>query len=385
MLKICFDATPVRGKLSGIGIYTLNLLQALDKLQATQAFQLNIYFHPSVKNWLLMNFAKPDNLQKFPSVEILPIPVTVANLSAKYFNFILPYFSQYLDNPDIVHGTDHYVYPCLNSFKVMTIHDLTFIKYPNYATAIVKSYLQRIERCLQWTDLVITFSNNTKKDIIKYFKINPDRIYITPQATRYSANDLNADELLKLQPSVNYDFSKPYLLFVSTLEPRKNVVTLIQAFNYLKKKHKVEHQLVLIGQKGWKYQSIFEAIEASQWKQEIHYLNYLSDEQVALFYSQAEVFVYPSHYEGFGLPVLEAMSLGAPVITSNTSSLPEVAGNAALLVNPNDAVELAESILKVLDSSQLRHELIQKGKERAKLFSWQKTAQETLNAYKMFV
>ena len=108
----------------------------------------------------------------------------------------------------------------------------------------------------------------------------------------------------------------------------------------------------------------------------------MSDELVALFYSKANVFVYPSHYEGFGLPVLEAMTLGAPVVTSNTSSLPEVAGDAALLIDPNDPIHLANAVLKVISDSQLRNELIQKGKARAKLFSWDKTAQETLNAYK---
>jgi Glycosyltransferase len=111
-------------------------------------------------------------------------------------------------------------------------------------------------------------------------------------------------------------------------------------------------------------------------------LSYLSDELVALFYSQADVFVYPSHYEGFGLPVLEAMTLGAPVITSNTSSLPEVAGDAALLVDPNEPTQLAEAILKVISDCQLRRKLIHKGQERAKLYSWERTAQETLKAYR---
>ncbi|MBW4668615.1 MAG: glycosyltransferase family 4 protein [Cyanomargarita calcarea GSE-NOS-MK-12-04C] len=108
----------------------------------------------------------------------------------------------------------------------------------------------------------------------------------------------------------------------------------------------------------------------------------LSDELVALFYSRADVFVYPSHYEGFGLPVLEAMTLGAPVVTSNTSSIPEVAGDASILIDPNDPMQLAEGILKVISDRQLRQELINKGKERAKLFSWERTAKETLNAYR---
>ena len=264
----------------------------------------------------------------------------------------------------------------------MTIHDLTFLKYPQYSTTIVQGYLERIKRCLSWTDLIITFSENTKQDIIEHFKINPDRIKITHQASRYSSNKVMLDKIELLKDSINYDFSVPYLLFVSTIEPRKNVITLIKAFDHLKEQHKIPHNLILIGQKGWKYESSFKAINKSKYKKNIYHLNYLSDELLALFYTKTDAFIYPSFYEGFGLPILEAMTLGSPVITSNTSSLPEIAGDAALLINPNDFLELAESILKIIGNSQLRKELIEKGKERANLFSWEKTAQETFKAYK---
>ncbi|MFP4099273.1 glycosyltransferase family 4 protein [Coleofasciculus sp.] len=260
----------------------------------------------------------------------------------------------------------------------MTIYDLTFVKYLDYIDSVVKTYSKRVQKCLTWTDLVITISESSKNDIIEYLNVNPDRIYVTPLASRYSSDNL----LIPSNPSVNYDFSYPYILFVSTIEPRKNVTTLVSAFNYLKQKHKIEHHLILIGQKGWHYKPIFAAIENSPWNHHIHHLDYLCDEHVARFYSNADVFVYPSHYEGFGLPVLEAMTLGAPVVTSNTSSLPEVAGDAALLIDPNNPMELAEAILKVISDSQLRQNLIQKGKARAKLYSWERTAQETLNAYK---
>ncbi|NEP55029.1 MAG: glycosyltransferase family 4 protein, partial [Moorea sp. SIO3C2] len=197
--------------------------------------------------------------------------------------------------------------------------------------------------------------------------------------------DLPNNKVQSLLKSVNYDFAQPYILFVSTLEPRKNINNLIAAFNYLKQRHQIEHQLVLIGQKGWSYESIFAAIASSPWKDHIHHLGYLSDQLVAWFYSNADVFVYPSYYEGFGLPVLEAMTLGAPVVTSNTSSLPEVAGDAAILIDPNQPIELADAIVKVISNSSLREELIRKGKERAMLFSWERTARETLAAYTSLV
>jgi glycosyltransferase involved in cell wall biosynthesis len=267
----------------------------------------------------------------------------------------------------------------------MSLYDISFIKYPQYSNSVVKTYARRVKQCLQWTDLIITISESSKNDIIKYLHVPPDRIYVTPLASRYYPNYLSPETREQLKLSVNYDFSKPYILFVSTIEPRKNIKTIISAYNSLKQKYKIEHQLVLIGQKGWHHQPIFAAIEASPWKSQIHHLNYLSDELVALFYSQADVFVYPSHYEGFGLPVLEAMTLGAPVITSNTSSLPEVAGDAALFVNPDNPMDLVDAILQIISDSNLRRELIEKGHERAKLFSWERTARETLKAYKSLV
>ena len=143
--------------------------------------------------------------------------------------------------------------------------------------------------------------------------------------------------------------------------------------------------MVLIGKKGWRYQPIFQAIAESPYQKNIYHLDYLSDDLVALFYTLADLFVYPSHYEGFGLPVLEAMNLGTPVIAANSSSLPEVVADAGLLINPDESIELAEAILQVLSSSQLQQDLIIKGQKRAAEFSWEKTAKETLIAYSKII
>ena len=412
MFKICLDATPIREKPSGVGVYTFNLIKALDQLQASEDFKLDIYFQPTFKNWLSRNFSPNELIQSY-SPYCLLIPVTVTSTLIKFPNPLLAYFSRSLNQPDVIHGTDHFVYPNLKSRNIMTIHDLTFVKYPDYVPTIVKTYLDRIKNCLKFTDAIITFSENTKRDLVELLKIDPNKIYITYQASRYHKDYLSNQQIADLiavfsrmrgnrilerltvqdcntphscdyryKVSISYDFSKPYFLFVSTLEPRKNVIGLIQAFNYLKQKYKIEHQLVLIGQTGWKYQPILEAINQSPYCAEIHHLNYLTDDLVALFYSQAEAFIYPSFYEGFGLPVLEAMTLGAPVITSNSSSLPEVTGDSALLINPNDPMELAEVMVSLIGDRVLRDNLIFKGKEQASKFSWQKTAQATLNVYR---
>ncbi|MEI1373654.1 glycosyltransferase family 1 protein [Nostoc sp. UHCC 0926] len=383
MLKVVVDATPMDSKPSGVGFYVANLICALEILQKEENFQLGVIYQPRLKKWLRSDFSFPESLKHYSQRHLLPLPVRISDLLlALAFKPSLSYFEKYFGFPDILHGTNYSVYPYQNILKVMNIYDLTFIKYPNYIDSVVKKYTEKVKRCLQWTDLVLTISENSKKDIIEYLKVDPKKVYVTPLASRYYPNYLSEEITQSLEKQANYNFSKPYLLFVSTIEPRKNINTIITAFNFLKEKYQIEHQLILIGKKGWNYEPIFAAIENSPWANQIHHLNYLSNELVALFYSKADVFVYPSHYEGFGLPVLEAMTLGAPVISSNTSSIPEVTGDAAILIDPNNPMQLAEAILKVISDSQLRQELINKGRARAKLFSWERTGKETLNAYR---
>lgn len=379
MLNFGIDATPVRGKLSGIGFYALNLIDALFHLQASESFKLTVYYHPALKNWLLRKSTVCDRLLPYTPITTLSLPVTVADGIARLSLRLLPNLDRALNAPNLIHGTDNYVYPRVTARKVMTIHDLTFLKYPHYTPSIVQTYRSRIQRCLAWSDGVITYAESTKQEITQYFQVDPDRIFVTPLASRYSGDDL---DLQSLPSALPYDFSQPYLLFVSTLEPRKNVEGLIAAFNLLKQREKVPHQLVLIGQRGWKYESILNAIANSPFSSQIHCLHYLSNQALALFYAQAEAFIYPSFYEGFGLPVLEAMTLGAPVITSNRSSLPEVTGEAAMLIDPHEPEAIAAAMEKVIRDRPFRQEMIQKGKARAKQFSWEKTAKATLEAYR---
>ena len=381
MFKVVVDATPILPKPSGVGLYVANLIGSLATLQIQENFQLGIVYQPGLKKWLLGDLSFPEVLKAYSELYMLPLPVRLSNfLLAVSSNPSLLNFDKDLGCPNIVHGTNYSVYPCRNSKKVLGIYDLTFIKYPKYSNSVTKTYTKRLKQCLQWTDLVITISESSKRDIVEHLRVNPEQVYVTPLASRYHHNYLA--KTYQLENTVNYNFAQPYLLFVSTIEPRKNITTLVVAFNWLKQKYKIEHNLILIGQKGWSYKPILAEIEKSAWKSQIHQLDYLSDELIALFYSRADVFVYPSYYEGFGMPVLEAMTLGAPVVTSNTSSLPEVAGDAALLIDPNDPISLAEAILSVISDSQLRNRLIHKGKERAKLYSWEHTAKETLKAYR---
>jgi glycosyltransferase involved in cell wall biosynthesis len=310
---------------------------------------------------------------------LTPLPARLINLLAVIpNNLLLERVEERFQKPDIYHGTNYAVYPCRHSLRVMNIYDLSFIRNPEYVTSIVRTYVQRVNQCLLWTDLVVTISESSKRDIVEFLGVPPERIWVTPLASRYASDTQGGNREMQ---AVDLG-DRPFILFVSTLEPRKNVVRLIQAFDQLKTDRRIDHQLVLVGQKGWQFEPIFEAIAASPWQHHIRHLDYLSDAEVAYCYAQADVFAYPSLYEGFGLPVLEAMTLGCPVVTSNTSSLPEVAGNAALLVDPTSVGDLAEALGQVIGDRTLRQSLIDRGYRQAAEFSWSRTAQATLSAYR---
>ena len=379
MVRVIVDATPVLPKPSGVGLYVLNLLAALRSLSTAENLELGVAYQPSLKNWLRGNLSLPELLTDYDDVTVLPLPVRLLNLMANVPNNpVLGRLEYRFGQPDIYHGTNYAVYPCRHSLGVMTIYDLSFIRYPEYVTSVAGTYGQRVRQCLLWTDLVVTISESSKRDIVELLGVLPERVWVTPLASRYAVDTQGGSREMQ---AVDLG-DRPFILFVSTLEPRKNVVRLIQAFDQLKTDRRIDHQLVLVGQKGWQFEPIFEAIAASPWQHHIRHLDYLSDAEVAYCYTQADVFAYPSLYEGFGLPVLEAMTLGCPVVTSNTSSLPEVAGNAALLIDPTSIGDLAEALGQVIGDRTLRQSLIDRGYRQAAEFSWSRTAQATLSAYR---
>ncbi|MEM1239929.1 MAG: glycosyltransferase family 1 protein [Cyanobacteria bacterium P01_H01_bin.26] len=395
-MKICLDVTPVTSQPSGVGLYILNLVEELVRRQSDRGFDLFLSYQPRLINWLRGAWRFPPQLQDYERTKILPIPVRLSNLLLRApTDLVSRSLTQYLGSPDIIHGTNYSVYPLSHGYRVMTIYDVSFGLYPEYATSVSQAYFENVQRCLKWTDLVVTISESSKRDIVRYFKVSADRVWVTPLASRYpiavDEDDPVAESQRRLmkwsQRSIPglLDFKHPYILFVGTLEPRKNIKTIIQAFNRLKSSYKIEHQLLLVGRKGWLYEPILEALNQSPYQDSIYHLDYVSEQLMIDLYKNARVFVYPSHYEGFGLPVLEAMSLGCPVVSSNTSSIPEVAGDAAILVSPDDADALAEALYRLIDSPSLCQKYIQAGYRQAKKFSWKKTVQSTIEAYDFLV
>ena len=388
MLRVAVDATAIRNRPSGVGFYTLNLLQGLAALQKTESFTLQVYYQPGFKTWLRGNFRPSRRLaqeqETLGNFLGLPLPVTLSDRLSQFPNPILSALEKRFGSARLVHGTDHYCFPCRQRLSLLTIHDLTFCRFPQFVPPIVQGYRERIQRCLPFTQGILTFAESTKADIAETFNFPLDRIFVTPQASRYSAQDTDLQSPQTDSGTIgtlSEKLSHPYFLFVSTLEPRKNVVGLITAFNQFKQQTQLPHRLILAGQLGWKYEPILQAISDSPFRDHIQQLSYVDDATLAGLYRQATAFVYPSFYEGFGLPVLEAMTFGVPVITSDRASLSEVAGDAALLINPDAPESIATALNQVATNSVLQERLRGKSLQRARQFSWQQTAKATLAVY----
>lgn len=295
---------------------------------------------------------------------------------------------------DVFFSPTHYLPIFVPYPSVISVLDLSYIHFP---------YLFKKSDLLQlklWTGYsvrkarkVLTISQASKDDIIKTYKVPEDRVVVTYPGIKFKStmqnsthstgsglmlSEVEASKLLKDKYGIEGD----YILFVGTLQPRKNIVRLIEAFSHVKRDSSFKAQndisLIVVGKKGWMYEEILKAPKVYKVEERVRFLDFVSAEDLPLFYKNALCFVLPSLYEGFGLPVLEAMQNGCPVITSNVSSLPEAGGDAALYVDPLNVDDIAAKINKVLTGEKLRKELVEKGYQQVKKFSWEKTARETL-------
>ena len=268
----------------------------------------------------------------------------------------------------------------------ITIYDLIPVLYPQYCDAGVPEIMRSILDKLTPDTWVPVISEATRNDLLNFMgsRIDPNKVVVTELA----ASDMfyrSEDKLLNRSVRKKYGIpDDPYVLSVCTLEPRKNIDQAIKAFVQILKQEKIYGlNLVLVGAKGWKSEKILESIDASAAiKSRIYITGYMADEDLAPIYSDALMFVYPSFYEGFGLPPLEAMQCGVPVITSNNSSLPEVVGNAGIMIDPNDTSAICAAMWDVYSKPALQQQLVENGISRAKQFSWRKCAEKTVAAYR---
>ena len=265
---------------------------------------------------------------------------------------------------------------------VVTIHDLIpYIMPETVGKGYLNRFLREMPNIISSSRGIITVSEYSKKDILRFFPSFPaDHIYVTPLATNDYFKPMPKNESRNYIKE-NYKINEPFLLYIGGFSSRKNVKNLIMSFNDIEKDFKVPHKLLLCGSLKDEGLALRDLVLSLGLQDKVLFTGYIPDTLLPIFYSAADAFIYPSLYEGFGLPPLEAMSCKTPVITSNLTSIPEVTGNNAILINPSDQNELSEAIRKLVNDDALKDELSEKGYKRSLQFSWKQTSENTINAY----
>jgi glycosyltransferase involved in cell wall biosynthesis len=294
-----------------------------------------------------------------------------------------PRMDRLIDGADVVHGTNYYIPPTARARRVVTIHDLAFLVFPHLANAdIVGPFAQRLHRYVAEADAIMAYSEATKADVVNRLGADPSKITVAPMAVDEAFRPVSRDEA-QCRVREEYGIDGPFLLFVSTLEPRKNVPGLLRSFARLAPQ--IPHRLVLIGSVGWDADEIFQTISALHLEERVVRPGFVPHLRLPIFYGAADAFVFPTFYEGFGLPLLEALVCGCPVVASDNSSVPEVVGDAGLLVQADDEEGFAKAVMRILEEPSLRDDLASKGMRHAARFSWQGCAESTLEVYRRVV
>jgi len=364
-MRIGMDARLVHYRQAGISQYTIRLLDELAAINKDDEF---IVFQSRKQRSMLVN---APNFQRrglwtpphhrFEQM-LLPLELAAVDL-------------------DVLHSPD-FIPPFRRKCKsVITIHDLNFLLYPHFLTPESASYYGQIDQAVRKCDHIIAVSESTKRDIIRLTGAPEDKISVVHEAAHPICRPLRDGSFLQ-EARARLGISGDFILFVSTIEPRKNVPTLLMAYRQLLDNYHADVSLVLAGEKGWLFNEVFTLVDKLGLRERVRFLGRVSPEDLLWLYNAAQLLVHPAFYEGFGLPPLEAMACGTPVVVSNTSSLPEVVGDAALLVEPTDVDGMTVAVWRVLSDDALREQMSAKGLKRASLFSWRKAAVETMAIYR---
>jgi len=341
----------------GVGKYGYEVLRQLYKTQ-----NYNLKFEIYLKGEPLSDLPKETDFWRYKIVG-----------PKKFWTQIGLPFNLFFQKPrsDVFFTPSHYAPRFSPCPRVISIMDLSFLRYPEMFKA------QDLYQLKSWTAYsvakaarILTISKSSKNDIIKYYQVPEEKVVVT-----YPGADGIKDMTDKTDMRKKYGIKGDYILSVGTLQPRKNFVRLIEAFSTLGPN---SYTLIIVGKKGWLYKEILAAPKKFGVEKKVKFLDYVPDEDLPALYQGAKCFVLISLYEGFGLPVLDALKYGVPMVGSNVSSLPEVMGEAGILVDPNNVQDIAKGIDKVINDTAIRQELIKKGKEQAAKFSWEKCGKETL-------
>jgi len=364
-----------KGTRTGVEEYTINLLSRLLALSDHNTeLKYKLFYNAYHKVELDYPWLAPTNV----CLKSFRIPNRFFFIGARYFN--RPKIDKLLDGIDVYFNPHFFVAPLSRDCrKVITFHDLSFEHYPEFFSRrkrLWQKFLMNTKEEAKKADKIIAVSNSTKEDLINLYCVNSDKIEVIYSGVAERFKPISKEEKIMSNIKRKYNLPEKFILYFGTIEPRKNIVGLIKAFELLKKDKSLK--LVIAGARGWLEQDIFKAAKNSKRAQDIFFTGFVEDEDKPELYNLAELFVYPSFFEGFGFPPLEAMACGLPTIVSCNSSLPEVVGKAALMIDPANIDELADAMEVALSDSELRKRLILAGIDQAKKFSWQKCAEKTL-------
>ena len=336
--------------------------------------------------------AAPTLQVKAPNFHDRRAPLSERTLTILWHRLRLPIPVEWFTGPvDIFHSTDFVLPPVRQARTILTVHDLTFMRLPECAEAGLRAYLNKVvPRSIEQADLVLADSQSTENDLIELLGVSLDKIEVVYAGVERRFRPMEGEiALQRVRERYGLDF--PFILSLGTLEPRKNFTGLIEAYALMRGRRAGFHtcqgrgdrelKLVIAGGKGWLYDGVFARVEELGLEGKVIFPGFVADEDLPALYNLAELFVFPSLYEGFGLPPLEAMACGTPVVTSDRPSLPEVVGEAGLMVEATDSEELAEAMERVLTDENLRREMREKGLKQAKKFTWEAAAEKLLDVY----
>ncbi len=369
-----------RGRLSGhvdgIGVYTSELLKYVNSSAG-----LTNADH-GVNNQVLCTVFGKKYGAALPTACTLPMVYSAAAATSAAIGLPFLGAASLERQIDLFHATDHYIPKLRNTPVVATIMDVIGIRHPEWVNPSLRSFKNALFRkTVGWADQIITISNYSAADIADWLGAQAPKITAIPLGVSedYFKPIAQEDKNSVLN---QYQLRPGYFISVGTLQPRKNVERIIQAHALLPSSVRTEHPLVVVGQNGWRTDDLIQSLSQLEQDGYGRWLKYVPRKDIFALLQSAHALVFPSLYEGFGLPVLEGFASGIPVITSNTSSLPEVAGEAASLVNPNSVEEIAHAMLQLVEQADLRNTLIQKGLLQVNKFSWAETARLTSDVYR---